>query len=105
MLRGPGSRGQALEVHLSAAEEGGGDGGGTIDGTAQKGMVYRYTAQRVRSVTVDGVTVESRSERSAEVEVKVVNTFPPEAPTGLEAAAGGEGRAGYRPFLASGAGG
>lgn len=65
------------------------DKGGTIDHTAQKGETYRYTAQRVRSVTVNGHALELRSPVSAPVTVVMRNIFPPHTPSGLEAVPGG----------------
>jgi hypothetical protein len=65
------------------------DAGGTIDHTAQMGESYRYTAQRVRSVSLGGHALELRSFISPPVTVVMRNTFPPHAPTGLEAVPGG----------------
>jgi hypothetical protein len=65
------------------------DPGGTIDHTAQMDETYRYTAQRVRSVTLNGHTLELRSFASPSVTVVMRNTFPPHAPSGLEAVPGG----------------
>jgi hypothetical protein len=65
------------------------DAGGTIDHTARMGESYRYTAQRIRSVTLGGHTLELRSFTSTPVTVIMRNTFPPHAPTGLEAVPGG----------------
>jgi hypothetical protein len=65
------------------------DAGGTIDHTAQKGETYRYTAQRVRSVSLGGHTLELRSAISPPVTVMMRAIFPPHAPTGLEAIPGG----------------
>jgi hypothetical protein len=65
------------------------DAGGTIDRTAQMGDSYRYTARRVRSVTLSGHLVELRSFPSPAVTVTMRNTFPPRPPTGLEAVPGG----------------
>jgi hypothetical protein len=65
------------------------DTGGTIDHTAQVGETYRYTAQRVRSVSLSGHTLELRSATSPPVTVVMRNIFPPQAPTGLEAIPGG----------------
>lgn len=61
------------------------DPGGTIDPTAQRGETYRYTAQRVRSVALDGHTLELRSAPSTAITVAMRDTFPPKAPTGLAA--------------------
>lgn len=78
-----------LEVHLGANALDGADAGGVVDRSAQKGMTYRYTAQRVRSAMLDGNTVVARSAPSAAVTVTAVSTFPPAPPMGLEAATGG----------------
>lgn len=77
------------EIHLSAKGAGERDAGGTIDQTALKGATYRYRAQRVETAVLDGHPVALRSVPSATVTVKVLNTFPPEPPTGLETAPGG----------------
>ena len=67
------------------------DAGGTIDHTAKMGESYGYRAQRVRSVLLDGHRLELRSVVSGAVTVVMRNTFPPHAPTGLEAVPGGAG--------------
>ncbi|MBB5340547.1 fibronectin type III domain-containing protein [Tunturiibacter gelidoferens] len=65
------------------------DAGGTIDQTTQKGESYRYTARRVREISLAGHALEVRSELSAPVTVAMLDTFPPAIPTGLEAVPGG----------------
>jgi hypothetical protein len=65
------------------------DAGGTIDQTTQRGDSYRYTARRVREISLAGHTLEVRSELSAPVTVTMLDTFPPAIPTGLEAVPGG----------------
>jgi hypothetical protein len=55
------------------------------------GESYRYTAQRVRTVTLDGHRLELRSVASGPVMLVVRNMFPPHAPAGLEAVPGGTG--------------
>jgi hypothetical protein len=65
------------------------DAGGTIDQTTQKGESYRYTARRVREISLAGHVLEVRSELSAPVTVAMLDTFPPGIPTGLEAVPGG----------------
>jgi hypothetical protein len=65
------------------------DTGGTIDHTAQAGETYRYTAQRVRSISLNGHTLEMHSAASPPVTVVMRNTFPPHVPSGLEAVPGG----------------
>jgi hypothetical protein len=65
------------------------DPGGTIDHTAQKGETYRYSGQRVRSVSLGGHALELRSSISPPVKVAMRDIFPPHAPSGLEAVPGG----------------
>jgi hypothetical protein len=65
------------------------DAGGTIDSTAVSGQTFRYTAQRVRSVTLEGHSLELRSSTSPPVTVVMRDIFPPSAPSGLEAVPGG----------------
>ncbi|MGH9597638.1 MAG: fibronectin type III domain-containing protein, partial [Edaphobacter sp.] len=65
------------------------DAGGTIDHTAQSGETYRYTAQRVRTVTLGGHTLELRSVASSPATVLMRSIFPPHAPSGLAAVPGG----------------
>jgi hypothetical protein len=65
------------------------DTGGTIDHTAEMGETYQYTARRVRSVSLGGHTLELRSAVSSPVTVAMRDTFPPHAPSGLEAVPGG----------------
>jgi hypothetical protein len=65
------------------------DAGGTIDSTATSGQTYQYTGQRVRSVTLDGHSLELRSSVSPPVTVVMRDIFPPAAPSGLEAVPGG----------------
>jgi hypothetical protein len=69
------------------------DAGGAVDHTAQIGDTYSYTAQRVRSLVLEGKTLEVRSMPSAAVPVEVRDVFPPDAPVGLVAVPGfaGEG--------------
>jgi hypothetical protein len=65
------------------------DVGGTIDRTAQFGETYRYTAHRVRTVTLSGHSLKLRSPASPPVVVLLKDTFPPAPPTGLAAVPGG----------------
>ena len=77
------------EAHFHAAGSvGPSDPGGTLDRSAAYGHTYEYIAQRVRTVTVDGQTLELRSVPSAAVTVVVADIFPPEPPAGLVAAPG-----------------
>ncbi|MEO8735519.1 MAG: hypothetical protein ABI380_03170 [Edaphobacter sp.] len=75
------------EVHLQAGKQTA-DAGGTIDPTVQRGATYRYTAQRVRSVTLNGHALELRSAPSPTITAVMRDTFPPKAPTGLAAVPG-----------------
>jgi hypothetical protein len=53
------------------------------------GESYQYTAQRVRSISLGGHTLELRSAISSPATVAMRDTFPPHAPTDLEAIPGG----------------
>jgi hypothetical protein len=77
-----------IEVKLRAPAEQA-DTGGTIDSTATSGQTFRYTAQRVRSVTLGGHSLELRSSISLPVTVVMRDIFPPQTPSGLEAVPGG----------------
>ncbi len=77
------------EVHLSAGEETGPDPGGAIDRSARKVATYRYVAERVQDLVIAGHALRIRSLPSAAARVTVLDTFPPQPPEGLEAAAGG----------------
>jgi hypothetical protein len=61
---------------------------GTIDQTAHFGDLYRYTAQRVRSITLGGHSLDLRSVISAPITIPLRDTFPPATPTGLYAVPG-----------------
>jgi hypothetical protein len=63
------------------------DPGGTLDATAHRGETYTYTAQRLRSVTIAGHTLELRSSSSPAISLAMRDVFPPHQPTGLEAIA------------------
>lgn len=66
----------------------GSDAGGTIDRTARRGETYRYTAQRIVSVTLAGHALELRSAISTPVTVNFLDIFPPATPAGLAAIPG-----------------
>ena len=59
------------------------DAPGTLDPTAKFGDTYTYRATRVRTVTLNGATLQIRSEPSPATTIAVVDTFPPAPPTGL----------------------
>jgi hypothetical protein len=59
----------------------------TLDASAQFGMTYEYTAQRVRKLTVSGKSIELAGEPSPPVKIFVEDTFPPAVPSGLAAVA------------------
>jgi hypothetical protein len=65
------------------------DAGGTIDHTAEKAATYRYTAQRVRSISLGRHALQIRSNVSLPVTVVMRDIFPPQPPSGLEAVPGG----------------
>jgi hypothetical protein len=66
----------------------GSDPGGTIDHTAQIGKTYGYSAQRVRTIELGGQTLTLRSQAAGPVKVVMIDTFPPDPPTGLVAIPG-----------------
>jgi hypothetical protein len=70
------------------------DPGGLLDTSTSPGTTYRYVAQRVRQVTLDGHAVRIEGEGSAPVEVTYRDVFPPSAPRGLQAIAMGQLSAG-----------
>lgn len=79
------------EIHLQAGRQSVGpmvDPGGTIDPIAKRGETYRYVAQRVRSITLDGHALEIRSALSPAVTTVMHDTFPPTTPSGLAAVPG-----------------
>ncbi len=63
------------------------DPGGLLDPGALPHNTYAYTAQRVRTVTLDGHTLELRSALSPAVTFAFRDVFPPAAPSGLETVA------------------
>jgi hypothetical protein len=75
------------EIHLQAGKQSV-DPGGTIDPIAKRGETYRYTAQRVRSITLSGHDLEIRSAPSPTITAVMRDTFPPAAPSGLAAVPG-----------------
>jgi hypothetical protein len=69
------------------------DAGGTTDSSAHKGETYTYTAQRIRSVVLNGHHLDLRSPTSSPVTLFLNDTFPPQPPTGLAAVPSGSGAA------------
>ncbi len=80
------------EVHLKTPADQT-DAGGTTDPSARKGETYTYTAQRVRSVTLNGHHLELRSPISSPITLVINDTFPPQSPSGLVAVPTGTGAA------------
>jgi hypothetical protein len=58
-----------------------------IDATAHTGNSYRYVAQRVQQITLDGRTLEIAGPPSAPVATAYRDVFPPPVPAGLVSAA------------------
>jgi hypothetical protein len=84
---------ESTEVHLRAKpanpeSPAATEPSGTVDATARFGDIYRYTAQRVRTVTLSGHTLDLRSTLSEPVVIAFHDTFPPATPTGLYAVLG-----------------
>jgi len=65
------------------------DPGGTLDATARRGETYMYKAQRVRRAVLQGQTLEIRSPVPPGITVIMRDSFPPQAPAGLEVIASG----------------
>ena len=82
----------STEVHLTTPTDQP-DAGGTTDSTAHKGETYTYTAQRIRTVTLNGHHLELRSAISSPITLFINDTFPPQPPTGLVAVPAGTGTA------------
>jgi hypothetical protein len=61
------------------------------------GQTYTYVAQRVRTLTLAGQTIELRSAPSAPVVVVMCDVFPPDPPAGLLAVPGFVPAAGDQP--------
>ncbi len=71
---------QTLEVDLSRSDE-----GGALDPDAALDHVWRYTAQRVLKLVVDGRPVEIAGQASEPVIIDAKDVFPPAVPAGLSA--------------------
>lgn len=63
--------------------------GGLRDAGVKPLLQYTYTAQRVRAVTLGGVTLEVRGIASPPATFTFRDVFPPEAPSGLRTVPGG----------------
>lgn len=61
--------------------------GGALDKDIRFGETYAYRAERVTRLMVDGKMLELDGPISAPVQVKALDMFPPNAPTGLAAVA------------------
>lgn len=79
---------QTLEVDLSH-----GDPGGAVDRDVSLDHRYRYTAQRVTRVAVEGRTLELAGAPSQPVTIDAKDVFPPAIPAGLAAVADEQARA------------
>jgi hypothetical protein len=77
------------------------DPGGLIDESVLRGETYQYTAQRIRTVTLDTHTLELRSALSSPVTLTMRDTFPPLTPTGLAAVPSGPDTSGQPASAAS----
>ena len=75
-------------VRLLASPPGTPDPGGTLDVTAPPGKALTYVAERVRSVSIGGTTLDLHSEPSPPITATLTDTFPPAVPAGLVAVDG-----------------
>lgn len=81
----PGQVGPAKQPAALRLMAGAEDAGGTVDRSVALGGTYRYTAWRVRTVTVAGRQLEIRGPASVAAPIKIEDVFPPDAPQGLVA--------------------
>ena len=83
--------GDAAEKDGVVRLSGGGaaDAGGMVDAGVRDREGYVYTAQRVQRVNLAGHALELRGAESGPVAIAYRDVFPPAAPTGLVAVAGG----------------
>ena len=72
-----------LAVHVS----GGADPGHALDTNAQRNQQYRYTVDRVATLTVDSQSIEVRGQPSDPIVVSTTDVFPPATPRDLVAVA------------------
>lgn len=78
---------EAAEQILRVPETAGASAATAIDATAHTGNSYRYVAQRVQQITLDGRTLEIAGPPSAPVETAYRDVFAPPVPAGLVSAA------------------
>jgi hypothetical protein len=80
---------QILRIAESPGSAGsaGGHPSSAIDATAHTGNSYRYIAQRIYQIPVDGRVLEMASQPSVPVETAYRDVFPPPVPVGLVSAA------------------
>jgi hypothetical protein len=81
------SKAPSAEVILRAGDSST-DSGGMLDHEVVRQMSYRYTAQRVRQVTLGGHELVIRGPQSTPITWAMKDTFPPAAPMGLVAIPG-----------------
>jgi hypothetical protein len=86
-LTGAKPEAEPAEQILRVAEDAGGHSSSAIDATAHTGNTYRYIAQRIYQVTLDGRVIEIASQPSVPAETAYRDVFPPPIPIGLVSAA------------------
>ncbi len=79
----------AREVTLRSEGADATNASGMVDTGVRDGDTYRYIAQRVRTVTLNGQRLELRSVPSAAITFTFHDVFPPKAPAGLVLVPGG----------------
>jgi hypothetical protein len=87
LLTGAKPEQEPVEQELRMPETAAGHPTSAIDATARTGSSYRYMAQRIYQVTLDGHSIEIASHPSAPVETDYRDVFPPPVPVGLVSAA------------------
>jgi hypothetical protein len=75
------------DVTLAVRVPGGADPGHALDTNAQPNQKYRYTVDRVSTLTVAGHSIEVQGQPSDPVIVPTTDVFPPAVPHGLLAVA------------------
>jgi hypothetical protein len=79
---------QSLQVPETGSEQGESrQRGVALDATAHVGNSYRYTAQRVTQVTIEGHPLKISGAADGAVAIDYRDVFPPATPTGLVSAA------------------
>jgi hypothetical protein len=91
-LTGAKPEAEPAEQVLRLSENAGGHPFSAIDATAHTGNTYRYIAQRIYQVPLNGRVIEIASQPSGPVDTAYRDVFPPPVPVGLVSAADSSSR-------------